>query len=198
MCTPVHLKSYDTHGTDWLISQCWPLCWEDMSDTEFLFKARIGNSFHKLLLLLALLGVKPGASHTLHQRSGHEDTLPALPFSNFSLTLCAFTPLVPFKPFILFFSITNFILLLLMQSPAWFSISPSSLISYTVLLFLSVSFKMFVRMHACTNICVCLCVWSHVCPDQFVLIVQVRFCEALDPIGYHHPSRWHLCLPFSL
>lgn len=76
-----------------------------MSDIEFLFKVRIGNSFHELLLLLALLGVKPGASHTLHQRSGHEDTLPALPFNNFSLTLCAFTPLLPFMPFILFLAV---------------------------------------------------------------------------------------------
>lgn len=105
MCTPVHLKSYDTHGTDWLISQCWPLCWEDMSDIEFLFKVRIGNSFYELFLLLALLGVKPGASRTLHQRSGHEDTLPALPFNIFSLTLCAFSPLLPFKPFILFLAV---------------------------------------------------------------------------------------------
>jgi hypothetical protein len=37
--------------------------------------------------------------------------------------------------------------------------------------------------------------WRWVCPNQFVFIVQVRFCEALDPIGYKRPVRWHLWVP---
>lgn len=118
-----------------------------MSDIELLLKVRIGDSFPGFLLILALLAVKPGASCVLHQLSGREDTLPALPFNTFSLNLCELISCLSFMLFIIFSAVPTCILLLLMLSRTWFSISPSFLISNTVLLFLPVSFKMYVCMY---------------------------------------------------